>query len=175
MILEGNKHGRDRVERKAVYTIDQILPLIGSGVKKLDEDVINFNYINLKLVARLGTKCFLCGLEGAFFAKEYLIANGDLPFKCGRLYALQLYAIKDGEEILINRDHILPKSKGGKGNLNNLQPTCFDCNQNKSGTPPEPMREFHDLNSTLITPRGHWPKHKIVEVAPGMAIYDDGN
>ena len=41
---------------------------------------------------------------------------------CGR-------SIDDGVKLEV--DHIYPKSKGGKNNVDNLQTLCFDCNRGK--------------------------------------------
>ena len=42
-----------------------------------------------------------------------------------------LYARKDGELILMTKDHIVPKSHGGTNASNNLQTMCEECNNNK--------------------------------------------
>lgn len=34
-------------------------------------------------------------------------------------------------EVLMTKDHIIPKSKGGKNNLSNYQPMCCICNKQK--------------------------------------------
>lgn len=38
----------------------------------------------------------------------------------------------DGTFTLMTQDHIIPKSKGGKNHLNNLQTMCATCNEIKS-------------------------------------------
>jgi hypothetical protein len=43
-----------------------------------------------------------------------------------------LYAISNGEEMLMTADHILPKSKGGTNDPENLQLLCDKCNRFKS-------------------------------------------
>lgn len=45
-----------------------------------------------------------------------------------------LYAEKDGESRLMTKDHIIPKSKGGKNHLDNLQTMCDHCNSKKGST-----------------------------------------
>jgi 5-methylcytosine-specific restriction endonuclease McrA len=50
---------------------------------------------------------------------------------------LNLYAIKDGLEVLMTSDHIIPRSKGGPTILENLQPMCHICNGRKGNNMPE--------------------------------------
>lgn len=74
-----------------------------------------------------GTKCAKCGVEGKFFALECHTANNSEKFH------FNLYGIdKHGEEIMITKDHIIPRSKGGKNVLSNYQPLCIKCNQQKA-------------------------------------------
>ena len=68
--------------------------------------------------------CVSCGLVGTHFWAEKK-ENDISPH-------LNLYAInKDGHEVLMTRDHIIPKSKGGPDNLHNMQTMCCKCNQKK--------------------------------------------
>ncbi len=70
-----------------------------------------------------GTKCVKCGLNGEFFAAE--------KHSCDKKYHLNLYALKDGNEVMMTKDHIIPRSKGGKDFHENYQPMCFYCNVEK--------------------------------------------
>lgn len=73
-----------------------------------------------------GTKCVSCGAEGKFFALEK-----HKKQKTDR-YHFNLYAFtKNGNELLMTKDHIIPKSKGGKNSLINLQPMCTRCDKMK--------------------------------------------
>jgi len=76
-----------------------------------------------KMFFTQGYTCKECGLTGKFFALE----KADLD----KRYHLNLYAIKNGKEILMTKDHIIPKSKGGKNILSNYQTMCTVCNKKK--------------------------------------------
>ena len=41
----------------------------------------------------------------------------------------------NGQEVLITKDHIIPKSKGGKDKLDNYQTMCVRCNKRKGNKP----------------------------------------
>jgi len=38
---------------------------------------------------------------------------------------------ENGDEILYTKDHIKPKSRGGKNNIINYQTMCYNCNLKK--------------------------------------------
>lgn len=67
-----------------------------------------------------GTKCACCGKVGTHFK---LCGDPNTNRRHFNLYA------DDGT--LMTKDHIIPKSKGGKDNVDNLQTMCTVCNSKK--------------------------------------------
>ena len=79
-----------------------------------------------EMFAQKGICCIKCGIVGAFFALERGKKNNPNKFHFN-LYGFD----KDGNEMLITKDHIHPRSKGGKNKQSNYQPMCQKCNQRK--------------------------------------------
>lgn len=95
--------------------------------------------------------CFTKNLARIFKDKEFLIIRGleDVEFdnktnnipkslnKSLRYFILKRDNFKckacgnTPDKSPLNIDHIIPKSKGGLNNLDNLQTLCFDCNIGK--------------------------------------------
>lgn len=71
-----------------------------------------------------GIKCPDCGRKGAYFTLDADSNNG----KNSLIRHFNLYS-EDG--VLMTKDHIIPKSKGGKNILSNYQPMCTICNAKK--------------------------------------------
>ena len=89
----------------------------------LSKDLSSFtkgNQRNIRLFKKKGCECVSCGRKGHYFIKK-----GN---------AFTLYS-KDN--VLMTKDHIYPKSKGGPNNLYNLQTMCYDCNSKKANIIPE--------------------------------------
>lgn len=79
-----------------------------------------------KVYAEKGVQCVHCGIKGTYFALEKSLAQNT------KKYHFNLYGInRHGAEVMITVDHIIPKAKGGKDNLENKQPLCFICNGKK--------------------------------------------
>lgn len=78
-----------------------------------------------------GVVCAKCGVVGQFFAVE--IHNGAPE---GQRHHINLYAVKDGEEVLMTQDHVIPKSKGGANTTENSQTMCSYCNKEKGAIYP---------------------------------------
>ena len=76
-----------------------------------------------KLFFTKGYECCSCGIEGKYFAVE----KDEKANQCH----LNLYAVKDKKEILMTKDHITPKSKGGRNHISNYQTMCCVCNLKK--------------------------------------------
>lgn len=118
--------------RKETYDIDFILGVMSMGNFgriKLDGDSVRVTGVRMKSFATHGTKCVCCGIEGKFFAKERSL--GDVRFH------LNLYAVDaDGKEVLMTRDHIVPRSRGGSEGIENMQTMCTRCNGKKGDKMP---------------------------------------
>jgi 5-methylcytosine-specific restriction endonuclease McrA len=119
--------------RKEIYSLEDIFNKINWDKQKSENSNVNFDgdliYMNSHRYWTFylkGIKCVNCGIEGKYFAKEK-----DAESKYEK-YHFNLYAInKHGHEILMTKDHIIPKSKGGKDHIDNYQTMCVKCNGKK--------------------------------------------
>lgn len=74
--------------------------------------------------------CVECGCEGEFYVIE---RNGkDKNGNFAGPYHLNLYSIVEGRLMMMTKDHIVPKSKGGLNNMTNYQTMCISCNSKKA-------------------------------------------
>jgi len=95
--------------------------------------------------------CVRCGLEGLYFAKERSAKMVKIPTENGHRHTteyramnteqsswhLNMYALKllpDGglQEVLMTKDHIIPRAKGGLDIMSNYQTMCSICNGHKA-------------------------------------------
>ena len=118
--------------RNGIFSIDEVLPHVDfhneTTQDYLGDDAIVYHIrmwsSRYKCFSKFGTKCVFCGIEGSFFALER-------DYKCDSFH-FNLYAIDEsGDEVLMTKDHIVPKSKGGKNHLSNYQTMCVTCNRDK--------------------------------------------
>lgn len=87
----------------------------------INGDKIKGNSQRFQTFFTKGLKCACCGIEGKYFGKEK-------DFNAAR-YHLNLYALDEsGNEVLMTKDHIVPRSKGGASELYNYQTMCVKCN-----------------------------------------------
>lgn len=83
---------------------------------------------NLILYKNKGVICQGCGIVGThFYVEKFGYGNKTYNF-----WHLNLYAKKSGgKEVLMTKDHIVPKCNGGKNDLENYQTMCERCNTKK--------------------------------------------
>lgn len=74
-------------------------------------------------VFKANPKCVCCGVEGTRMVLD--INPGD------QSPHFNLYAEENGRLVLMTKDHIVPKSRGGKDVLENYQTMCAVCNNLK--------------------------------------------
>lgn len=72
--------------------------------------------------------CVSCGRVGTIMSLDRFRAKSKIPSAHFNLYC----KLDDGRYILMTKDHIIPKSKGGKDHESNLQTMCQRCNGKKA-------------------------------------------
>ena len=141
------------------YSIDEVFNIIGEkyllgnlATEKTKSDMIvdGFNVrplsLRYKTFYQKGTKCVCCGKEGTHFK-----LCGDERSPNRRHF--NLYA-DDGT--LITKDHIIPKARGGRDVVSNMQTMCEDCNKAKGASCPgftriiATNRKGNQINFTTI-------------------------
>ena len=88
-----------------------------------DGNLINMASDRYKCFDTHGVTCVACGVKGEYFALE---RDSIYP-----TYHFNLYGVVDGEEVLMTKDHIIAKSKGGPDHIDNFQTMCTKCNLEK--------------------------------------------
>lgn len=72
---------------------------------------------------RTSVTCAVCGLVGTRMVLETDLVGANPHF--------HLYGEEDGTLVLLTRDHVRPRCRGGNGGLYNSAVLCYPCNQLK--------------------------------------------
>lgn len=90
-------------------------------------------------------KCWSCGCEA-----DRWVADRGQNNHVGHP-VLNLYGIKDDCVVLINRDHIIPKSLGGTDAIENLRAACEVCNGARGNALTPEELQFRKDNPHLVS------------------------
>jgi hypothetical protein len=117
------------ITKEKKYGVDEVLSKVLpynkiDNYETFDDDIIKMESQRYRLFKRDGVTCVCCGNDGKFFRKEKNLDKDRFHFN---LYGYD----KKGNEVLYTKDHIYPKSKGGKNTLTNYQVMCSPCNHEK--------------------------------------------
>ena len=122
------------MERVGIISLD-ILPELEDHKQPKNRKTIKYKDIDgytVKLSSqryatfKKSLSCAKCGITGSYFAIE----RPEVPENAK--YHLNLYAVDEtGKEVLMTKDHIIPRSKGGHNNISNYQTMCYRCNTEK--------------------------------------------
>jgi len=136
------------------YDPDSVLALVDSNNKFIKEDIDGTIY-RIK-VASLRLQCFKrskvcvgCGLVGTIMSADTFTSNSDRQG-----VHFNLYGEKNGKSRLMTKDHIMPKSKGGPNDLNNLQTMCDQCNNTKGDTLSTDEKKYIVAPNKTVAPFG---------------------
>lgn len=106
-----------------LYTPEYVLSLVDDEKRTkilVDGKYVKKNSVRYR-VFKNSLVCCNCGLEGKFFSLE---KNSVID----SIWHFNLYAVDDkGYAVLMTKNYVIPKSKGGTGRLENLQTMCFRC------------------------------------------------
>jgi len=90
-----------------------------------DGEKFNYTSQRLRLFKEKGLTCVTCGIEGSV----YIFETHNLE----TVPHLNLYALNgDNKLVLMTKDHIQPKSKGGANAHENYATMCSPCNEAKA-------------------------------------------
>lgn len=89
------------------------------------------------------------------------------------------------ENFPLTVDHVIPVSRGGSDELENLAPACMPCNREKLNFTPDEWREWRlemgypwppQSKSDFITEqfRKHWPQYLAEKAAEEAALNQEG-
>lgn len=119
------KQGFDYTSKEWMEASRREYPAVIDGEERIIQ--VPMGSHRYELYATQGTTCVRCGIVGTYFALER--GKNDNPDR----FHFNLYGRdKNGIEVMITKDHIQPRSKGGKNKLTNYQPMCYRCNQRKA-------------------------------------------
>jgi len=149
--------------RLGEFTIDEVLPYVSREEKKREYKVADTVYSvrmdsSRYFVFRENIRCAACGLEGTKFILEQSPDDKNPHFN--------LYAVENGHNILMTKDHIHAKSYGGVDVHSNFQTLCSICNNLKgsSNITLDKIKELRRLyNENKNLPRKRF--HKLLEKA----------
>lgn len=112
------------LQRKEILSFEDVFPHVVMNKKKIQKEIkgdkIKVTSIRLNVFKNSNLTCPICGVNATYFAKEKVVND--------KSYHLNLYGTRNGQEVLFTRDHILPRSLGGKDTLENQQIMCESCN-----------------------------------------------
>lgn len=135
---------KSMVKGSKKYGIDEVFTLIGNDYligdkvidKKADVEIdgylVHRSSLRYKVFYQKGTVCCRCGRKGAYFTLDKETAEYD-----GNRRHFNLYS---EDNVLMTKDHILPRSMGGKDKVSNMQTMCVHCNVKKGHQIEEPDR-----------------------------------
>lgn len=91
-------------------------------------------------------RCWKCNAE----ADRWIVEKGQNDLQ-NKSPVLNPYALFEGRLVMINRDHIIPRSLGGTNDNANLRVACEVCNGQRGNTLTDEERVFLAKNPQLIS------------------------
>jgi hypothetical protein len=119
---------RKRLIHLGEFTLDEVFPFITEDESKREYKVgDSMHQVRMNsdryFVFKNNCVCVACGLQGTKMILDINPGDHSPHFN--------LYAEENGRLVLMTKDHIVAKSKGGTDELDNYQTMCCTCNNLK--------------------------------------------
>lgn len=149
--------GKCNYDRLCTVPLNEVLPVINEVCRTQNSKEkrflefqgatvkIAYTSLRLRTFAVKGTRCVCCGLEASFFAVEKSRGVKEA-------YHINLWGVKDGNEVLFTHDHILARALGGADNMSNSQTMCGPCNWKKGKVEGEEFKRRRKLGDITHAP-----------------------
>lgn len=133
---KSNKKKRPGYIRVGTLTPEEFFAIQEPNVTLFEHKVSmrSHRYTNFRVN---GLECKHCGVKGEFFALEKDFCNRNSNRAHFNLYGYTVF----GAEVMLTKDHIMPKSKGGANHIDNYQVLCSKCNVRKGAIIPKGMKK----------------------------------
>lgn len=146
----------------ARFSAEEILPLIGMNMPRIQLAGFSVKASSLRLEClKRNQACVSCKCKGTIFVLEAHEPGPPKGVQCfikdcqwcsyrlaeekhlwGGKPHLNLYHVGPRRGLMMmTQDHIMPKSHGGKDEIDNLQTMCFQCNQRKGSNIPKELKK----------------------------------
>jgi hypothetical protein len=144
---------RRRLIHIGEFSLDEVMPYITEHESKRDYQIGNHTYTvrmnsDRYFVFKDNPKCVACGLNGTKMILDMNPGDQSPHFN--------LYGEEDGRYVLMTKDHILAKSRGGKDESCNYQTCCSICNNLKGhyDIAYDQVKELRNMyNNDMMIPR----------------------
>jgi 5-methylcytosine-specific restriction endonuclease McrA len=113
---------------KDIVSIEEVFKHFSTSIKiKFGEESCRVESLRIQTFKEKGITCATCGIKGKFF----VVSANRKKKGSSNNWHLSLVAEKNGKYVLMTKDHVLAKSKGGPDHISNMQTMCTVCNYEK--------------------------------------------
>lgn len=138
-----NPERKMRYIRHSKIDLEIGLNAIKTGKKPKTKCDFGVSSLRLKTFVEKGTTCHYCGLEASHFALEK--SNGSQSDR----HHMNLWGVKNGNEVLFTHDHVHARALGGADEMSNAVTACEHCNSRKSKYENRILNEFRVKNEPV--------------------------
>lgn len=129
-----------------VWSAGHVLGWIKEGAAHQTFGTVKFSVSTARLrLFKHSRTCARCGIKGSVFILERFKEQT-------KGWHLNLYAKnKNGHLILMTKDHVIPRAKGGPDCMANYQTMCRPCNSKKGDSVEIPKHDFRTRETGPIS------------------------
>ena len=171
-----------QLERIKIFTIEEVENMVRADVAscsckkdckdaehsiRVEEHDVYTTSLRYKTFIEKGYSCVCCGRVGAYYALEKS-RGGNQNRAHFNLYS--------DDDVLMTKDHIIPRSKGGADCIENMQTMCTFCNSAKGNVVPDGYTPI-DVQKRKKNNRDYfwYGDHKFTTLQKAVNVMSHGN